>query len=368
MAALVLTLNQIRFCEVHGCQPQIVWGPFPACKYAGVRFPGRTPFYDAARGHNAFHYYFAPICDAGKPVQTMSPALSCEQREAIHRVLPWAIRTYYYDSGASAGVKRTAGAFNDTFDEAWYKAQRTEGARLVRAYLRLQPHVTARLAPLEADLLGIGRAGLRARVLKKRGPVLGVHLRGTDKGKYLHTAGSGQSIGPAAYEPYVHAFLSHHGPNASVFVATDSPSYLNAALRTCAIPTLEPAGKPKCSDPGRNVLLIHRLRSISFMCGSPCPQGQLAVCASDRMCYGTRATWHLLADSQPRETITGKAKKCCSMRSCCLAATFCCIPLLVLRRWPSIGAHTCMITLCTCSTHEVASRPHGCPPSQVRRT
>ena len=65
MAALLLTLNQIKYCELHRCQPHVLWGAFPKCKYSGVRFPGRTPYFDARRGNNAFTYYFKPVCDAG---------------------------------------------------------------------------------------------------------------------------------------------------------------------------------------------------------------------------------------------------------------------------------------------------------------
>ena len=232
MAALLLTLNQVKFCELHRCQPRVEWGPFPACKYTGVRFPGRTPFFDAEHGGNAFLYYFRPICHGFPRAQEVAPALTCEQREQVHRVLPWALRTYYYGAAQRAA--------NDTYDGAWYGAQRVEGARLARTYLRLQPRVAARLESLSSGLLGrVGpmRSGSGDGVddsgrgsdnggTPRRGPILGVHLRGTDKGKYLQTAGSGRPIGPDEYEPYVLAFLRHHGPNASVFVATDSPSYL----------------------------------------------------------------------------------------------------------------------------------------------
>ena len=244
MAALVLTLNQVKFCELHGCQPQVFWGPFPACKYAGVRFPGRTPFYDRVRGGNAFEYFFRPICRGHAAAQQAPPSLSCEQREKVHRVLPWAVRTYYY--GADKGSQPRMA--NDTYDEDWYGRQRAEGARLVSSYLRLQPRVARRLAALSASLLDdSGSSGGNTMVSghgsatgstddgrfspqRRLGPVLGVHLRGTDKGRYA-SAGSGRAIGPAEYEPYVHAFLRSHGPNASVLVATDSPSYL-AEVRT----------------------------------------------------------------------------------------------------------------------------------------
>ena len=113
-----------------------------------------------------------PLCEGSAPAQERAPTLSCEQREEVHRVLPWAVRTYYYGTAA-----RPARA-NDTYDGAWYGAQRAEGTRLVSRYLRLQPALGAQLLTLEHALLG-RPAGAR------RGPVLGVHLRGTDKGKYL---------------------------------------------------------------------------------------------------------------------------------------------------------------------------------------
>ncbi len=218
MAALVLALNQVKFCELHGCQPRVEWGPFPACKYAGVRFPGRTPFYDSSVGRNAFEYYFQPFCATQPPAQESPPALSCEQREQIHRTLPWAVRTYYY--GAGLPTPRSGPPLNETFDERWYGSQRAEGHRLVSSYLRLQPKLASRFDSLHASLLG-----------GKGGPVLGVHLRGTDKGRYIGTAGSGRQVSPREYEPYVRAYLAAH-PNATVFVATDSPSFLREVLAT----------------------------------------------------------------------------------------------------------------------------------------
>ena len=53
----------------------------------------------------------------------MPPALSCEQREQVHRVLPWAVRTYYYGAGSAA----VAPEVNDTYHEHWYSTQRAEG-------------------------------------------------------------------------------------------------------------------------------------------------------------------------------------------------------------------------------------------------
>ena len=213
MAALVLSLNQVKFCEIHACQPRIVWGMYPKCKYTGVRFPGRTPFYDAAHGPNAFEYYFLPVCD-GAPAQSKAPMLTCDQRERVHRQLPWSVRTYYY----GAGDPQPEPGHNEslTYDAAWYAGHRREGARLVSSYLRLQPALLAKVDRLAEQLFGQRSA---------EAPVLGVHLRGTDKGKYLQTAGSGRQVAPQEYEPYVRAFLAAY-PRARIFVATDSPSFL----------------------------------------------------------------------------------------------------------------------------------------------
>lgn len=251
-AALVLALNQVRFCELNACYPVIRWGAFPACKYAGVRFPGRTPFFDRAAGPNAFEYYFRPVCAGTAEPQQDTPQLTCEQREAVHRQQPWAVRTYYYgvdDPKPPPGSNET-----DTYDDAWYSRHRREGHRLVRAYLRLKPRLAAELRRAEAQLLGApvppgaaadaeggppagreaaatGRPvdaaskGDRAQQIPPRGEVLGVHLRGTDKGKYLASAASGRPVPPREYEPYVDAFLRSH-PNGTVFVATDSPAFL----------------------------------------------------------------------------------------------------------------------------------------------
>jgi hypothetical protein len=253
-AALVLALNQVRFCELHGCYPVIRWGAFPACKYAGVRFPGRTPFFDREAGPNAFEYYFRPVCAGAAEPPQAAPALTCEQREAVHRQQPWAVRTYYYgvdDPKPPRGSNET-----DTYDDEWYTRHRREGHRLVRAYLRLKPRLVAELQRAEAQLLRApetagaateaeggpdaagdsrddgrpadalaGGGGTRGQQGLPRGDVLGVHLRGTDKGKYLASAASGRPVPPREYEPYVDAFLRSH-PNGTVFVATDSPTFL----------------------------------------------------------------------------------------------------------------------------------------------
>eukprot|EP00656_Telonema_subtile_P026397 TRINITY_DN2836_c0_g1_i1.p1 TRINITY_DN2836_c0_g1~~TRINITY_DN2836_c0_g1_i1.p1 ORF type:complete len:1301 (-),score=259.34 TRINITY_DN2836_c0_g1_i1:157-4059(-) len=58
-----------------------------------------------------------------------------------------------------------------------------------------------------------------------RAPMLGVHLRGTDK---QHEIG-GKIVPPQEYVPYIERYLALH-PGAVVYVATDSPSFL-AQLR-----------------------------------------------------------------------------------------------------------------------------------------
>ena len=88
-----------------------------------MRYPGRNPFHDAAVGPNSFEYFFKPLCDRQPkkkkarttplPVRPppheyhhlraqQTPALACDERERVHREVPWAVRTYYYGAGDPA--------------------------------------------------------------------------------------------------------------------------------------------------------------------------------------------------------------------------------------------------------------------------
>ena len=85
-----------------------------------------------------------------------------------------------------------------------FARHRTEGHRLVSSSLQLQRPLLAKLRRLQRRLLHRRELAVCALHVVPTpsvecascrsggGPVLGVHLRGTDKGKYLATAGSGQ--------------------------------------------------------------------------------------------------------------------------------------------------------------------------------
>lgn len=68
-----------------------------------------------------------------------------------------------------------------------------------------QPHVARKLQQLSTQLIGrevddVVDGSARADLQYLRNPVLGVHLRGTDKGKYIQTAGSGRQVLPLSAE------------------------------------------------------------------------------------------------------------------------------------------------------------------------
>ena len=206
LSPVLLALNQVKFCELHACRPLVEWGMFPVCKYEGVRFPGRTPFYEKSVGANAFEYYFEQPC-AGPPPQKGPPMLTCEQRELVHRQLPWAVRTYYYgahDPQPEPGRNETL-----TYDEEWYGSHRMEAARLVRTYLKLQPHIRTKVEGIASQLLGSA-------------PILGVHLRGTDKGKYLSARSGRRRLQVRFHVPQV--LGRRHRPAASSSPPTRPPS------------------------------------------------------------------------------------------------------------------------------------------------
>lgn len=94
------------------------------------------------------------------------------------------------------------------FDERWYRRMRTRAHAVLAKYVRIKPHISR-----EVD-------DFWRRELSARRPVLGLHVRGTDK----QAAIAGEQVLPQAYVHHIEAYLAAN-PDALIFVATDSPSF-----------------------------------------------------------------------------------------------------------------------------------------------
>ena len=117
-----------------------------------------------------------------------------------------------WDGYCPAG-KCTCDLFNDTLYGEW----REKGAAVVSSAHVLRPSIAAQVNEAWRTLNPDGAA-----------PVLGCHMRGSDK------ASGRRRVTPAEFEPYVADFFDAH-PNGRVFVATESNEYaqiIRGAWRT----------------------------------------------------------------------------------------------------------------------------------------
>ena len=200
-------LNQLIYAEKYGLQPVVNFGPDSG--------DGPNAFYDASRGENIWDYFFEPVAGetyAGLEARIDDPddpltrddlvTLDTEQLWRIHREEPESIFVYPH------GIYR-----DQQIGEPWYRMQRAKANRIIDRYVRVKPNILAKVDAFAAHHF----AGSR---------ILGVHMRGTDKG----TADAGPSlmrvVKPAEYFPHIDAYAEEHGA-CKVFVATDQEQFLD---------------------------------------------------------------------------------------------------------------------------------------------
>ncbi len=200
-----LVLNELRLAERQELTPYVFIGRRTARH-------GDNRYFDASAGDNVWEYYF-------ERVSPLAPPAAAAARESDH-ALGWreerdllssadAIKGYYYGRSFDGGSNRERYRAN-LYDERFYLRHRSEGARLVADYVRVKPGVQALVnAYWSSELAGPG-------------PVLGVHMRGTDK---IASAGGGSIVSAAEYARYIRAYVAAF-PRARVFVATESPKLL----------------------------------------------------------------------------------------------------------------------------------------------
>lgn len=205
-AQVTFALNQLIYSEAQGLVPVVMYGEDSE--------DGPNAYFDATQGDNIWEYYFEPV--AGLSWQDIQALLA----DKSHPLTPdrvvrlstgelWRLHTAEPDSvyNYPYGMHRERYA-----EPGWYDSQRERAQRVVRDYIRVRPDILAE-TERAAEGLFQGR------------PVLGMHLRGTDKG----TADSDMSlmriVPPDEYFPHIETFLSTH-PDACLFVATDQSQFV----------------------------------------------------------------------------------------------------------------------------------------------
>lgn len=152
------------------------------------------------RMRNSWADYFEPVgCPRSDQIVRGDVSTVEISHKDVWRALqaaPWIAKTWYF--GAADDKKSLA------FDREWYWTQRCRAAQVVERYFVLKPDVVSRAV-----------SRWREFVPDPSTKVLGMHLRGTDKGGHRH-----RKVGPSAYLPYARAWLQRFN-NARILLATD---------------------------------------------------------------------------------------------------------------------------------------------------
>ncbi len=205
-AYVTFAINQLIYAEKNNYLPVVYFGEWSA--------DGPNAFFDRARGDNTWDYYFEPVAgytfddiracvaNPNNPLELDDLVyLTVEEAWHLHLESPDSVYNYPYGRYQHKA----------DYDEAWYEKQRDKAHDVLSRYVRVKPHIMA-----EVD-------GFVERFFDR--PVIGLHLRGTDKG----TAGASphlmRIIPPASYFPFVDRYSEEHGP-CRIFVATDQVQFL----------------------------------------------------------------------------------------------------------------------------------------------
>ena len=164
-------------------------------------------YYDPTCGTNVWEYYFEPVAEmSSDELETLAP-------ELITRYSPLQQANLSLGEG---GHPRVEGP--ETVK--WYARRRKEGAQMVGEYVRVKPHVMSKVDDFfEREM--------------KDQPVLGVQIRGTDKGfdpngrRYSFPDYLARIVPPEEYWPIADEFIASY-PDCKIFVATDQQQFVEA--------------------------------------------------------------------------------------------------------------------------------------------
>ena len=195
-ALLLYAMNQIIYAESHGFVPRVEFGK--RCRDGRL-----NRYYSAAYGSNVWEYFFLPVSTV--PSQLSDMQLTPRQLFALHHTSTESVQTYPH------GVYRHLKIPVWRYDEQWHYMMRNRAHRIL-----------GRTVHLQASPLDVVTSFYRKHIVSRGDrPLLGLHLRGTDKMRNI----GGRIIKPEEYHPLVRQFLSRR-PDALIFIATDSPSFL----------------------------------------------------------------------------------------------------------------------------------------------
>lgn len=206
-AYFIFALNQLRYCERHNFFPVVYFG-----EKSG---PGDNAYFDQQHGANMWDYYFEPVAGLSyADVQGMvnDPQSGLCQSDLMELTSEDLWYLHLFDPASIYGYTYGRYRHKQEYDADWYEAQRFKARDCVEKYVRIKEPIR-RIVEEFYDANMVGRT------------VLGVHMRGTDKGVAVASSNVQRIVGPDAYIEEIDRYLSDH-PRCRIFLATDQTQFL----------------------------------------------------------------------------------------------------------------------------------------------
>ena len=204
-------INQLTYAEINNLHPVVFFGHWSG--------NGDNPFFSPSHGDNMWDYYFEPVAgltyaDLMKKVSDPNDpttegdliTLSSDHMWWLHDHDSESVYTYPH-GGETARYERA-----DRLGH-WYETQRARARRIVERYIRVKPHIAQKVDGFVQAHFGHGK-------------VIGVHMRGTDKGTASLPRHLMRIVKPPEYFRYIDDYARANGP-ARIFVATDQQQFLS---------------------------------------------------------------------------------------------------------------------------------------------
>ncbi len=200
-------LNQLIYAGQHGLRPVVRFGPRSG--------DGPNAFYDPRRGENIWDYYFEPVedltyADIEAKIDDVEDALTFSDLTTLTVDELWKI---HCEEPRSIFPYPHSMHYHREIDVEWYAEQRARANEVIQRHVRVKSHILDKVDLFERDhFAGTG--------------VLGIHMRGTDKGTAHAPPSLMRVVKPEEYFPHIDAYTDEKGP-CKIFVATEQQQFLD---------------------------------------------------------------------------------------------------------------------------------------------
>jgi hypothetical protein len=207
-AYVTFVINQLRVCELNYFYPVVFLGA-----KAGK---GKNSNNEESYGNKKWDYYFEPVAgmtfnEIMADINNVQSSLNREKLVALITDQLWHIHLRDPDSVYNYPY----GHYRDLADKdfaQWYERQRDKANHYINKYIKIKAHITEKVDHFYHQQFDGHR-------------VLGIHMRGSDKGTAESSAELMRIITPEQYYPYIDNYLSEY-PDSKIFLATEQTQFV----------------------------------------------------------------------------------------------------------------------------------------------